>query len=136
VLVLYNITMISICIYQNHTYFIYQGGYKRRVTDSIPVTNVLSVPPGYQPQLVSLPFIEGILGRFTSPEFRISHTLRLVFHRKGFYPKLTWDEDVEIFQIPRHSLTKDVATPPKVDFEMEKTISLDRAKLDSQSTLY
>jgi hypothetical protein len=93
-----SITKVKISIFQKHVFFVPVEGIKRRVIDSTPVTKLVTISPSVEPCLLSLPFSPMILGRFTTARFRISHSLRLVFHRHWRHWRSTWEEDVEIFQ--------------------------------------
>lgn len=95
---LHSITRVSISILQNQTFIIHQDGEKHRVTDTTLVAPSVKVAPSKNPSLVSIPLSSTILGRFTASRFRVSHKLRLVFHRRWGHWKSTWEEEVEIFQ--------------------------------------
>jgi hypothetical protein len=113
---LHSVTTITIHIFQSYTFLFNVNGFKKTATASIPVTKSMNVPPSIQPQLVSIPISPSTLGRFTSNCFRISHTLRLTFHRRGVHFKFTWNEGIEIFQQPT-GICDDVSTTETMEID-------------------
>jgi hypothetical protein len=92
------ITKVKISIYQIHLFVVTLDEGKARVTDRARVSKSIRLKPSAERHLISLPFSPRILGRFTSPKFRISHKLRLTFNRPWGRWKTTWEGDIEIFQ--------------------------------------
>jgi hypothetical protein len=93
-----SVTKISVCIYQHHSFIVWSGGCKRRVSDITQITESQTISPSLEPGHVSLRLLPHMLGRFTTEWFRITHSLHLAFHRRWVHSKVTWDQEVEIFQ--------------------------------------
>lgn len=93
-----SITKVCISIIQLHIFIITVDGEKQRITDRRPVTRSVKIVPSKSPSWISIPLSPLIMGRFTTGRFRISHKLRVAFHRRWGHWKSTWEEEVEIFQ--------------------------------------
>jgi len=92
------IKSISISIIQKYIFIIPIEGTKKRITEKIPVSEFLDILPSTQVTRLSVRFSSGLLGRFTTPRFRICHALRIVFHRGMGRRKIKWEIEIEIFQ--------------------------------------
>jgi len=92
------IKSISISIVQKYHFIIPIEGTKKRITEKSPVSEVLNILPSTQVTRLPVRFSGPLLGRFTTNRFRISHALRIIFHRGMGRRKIKWEIDIEIFQ--------------------------------------
>lgn len=94
---LHSVTQITIRIFQHLIFVVDKTRKDGSIKDTRPVTSKIVAFPAVSPQSILVPLLSLTLGRFTSERFRISHTLRIVFHRR-WAPKFVWVEDIELFQ--------------------------------------